>query len=132
MYGVSQKSADFRKKESFIFEKSAVKENGAPNDILISGEDAQYYFSALNDISEASVAESSFIKIREIALSYPVWNKKGLNVSLNAFARNLILWSTVKGFDPESSQGNNNMSGGFERFSLPGTSSFGLGLNVKF
>jgi hypothetical protein len=132
MYGVSQRSADFRKKESFLLEWDAVKEDGTPNDIRISGGDAQDYFDALNLITESMVVENSYLKLREISLSYPVWDKKNLNVSLNAFARNLILWSTVKGFDPEASQGNTNMAGGFERFSLPGTSSYGLGLSVKF
>lgn len=35
-------------------------------------------------------------------------------------------------FDPESSQGNGNMGGYFERFSVPATSSYGGGLTVKF
>ena len=140
-YGVSQRSADFRKKDGFLFEETAVKDDGTPNDILINkkgsngavtGASAQDYFSTLNDITESMIQETSFIKFREIALSYPVWEKKGVYVSVNAFARNLILWSTLKGFDPEASQGNNNMGGGFERFSLPGVSSYGFGLNVKF
>jgi hypothetical protein len=131
-YGVTQKSADFRKKDGFLFEEEAVKADGTPNDILISGKDAQQYFDALNSISESMVVENSFIKLREIALSYPVWTANEFNVTLNAFARNIILWSTIKGFDPEATQGNTNMSGAFERFSLPGTSSYGLGLSVKF
>jgi len=53
-------------------------------------------------------------------------------VNVNVFARNIILWSALKGLDPETSQGNNNMAGAFERFSLPGTSTYGFGLNVKF
>ena len=65
-------------------------------------------------------------------VSYPVWDKNGINVNLNVFARNIILWSELKGLDPEASQGNNNMGGGFERFSMPGASSYGFGLNVKF
>ena len=39
---------------------------------------------------------------------------------------------TGTNFDPESSQGNNNMSGYFERFSVPNTSSFGGGLTINF
>jgi len=72
------------------------------------------------------------VKLRELALSYPVYAHRGFDVTLNAFARNIIIWSQVKGLDPESSQGNNNMSGAFERFSLPGTSSYGFGLSIKF
>ena len=140
-YGVTQKSADYRKRD-FLFEKPAVKVTGtdangnptyAKNDIMISGDNAFNYFDALSSISEAGVYNSSFIKLREIALSYPVFSKKWLNVNVNVFARNILLWSEAKnGIDPESSQGNNNMSGAFERFSLPGTSSYGFGLTVKF
>ena len=54
------------------------------------------------------------------------------SLTASAFARNIILWSKLKGFDPEASQGNNNMGGGFERFSLPGASSYGFGLTLKF
>ncbi len=136
-YGVTQKSADYRKADHFYFEKPAVKQladgSYAPNDIKISGENAYNYFDRLSTISEAGVYGSSFLKLREIALSYPVLNKSYLGVTVNVFARNLLLWSEMdNGIDPESSQGNNNMAGAFERFSLPGTSSYGFGITVKF
>ena len=135
-YGVTQRTADFRNKDQFLFEEPAVKQNAdgtySPNDIYIKGSDAYYYFDALNTVDEASVYGNSFIKLREITLSYPVFNKPWLSVTASIFARNLILWSEIRGIDPEVSQGNNNMAGSFERFSLPGTSSYGLGVTVKF
>ncbi|MDY0196631.1 MAG: SusC/RagA family TonB-linked outer membrane protein [Tenuifilaceae bacterium] len=140
-YGSSQRSADLRNSTSFLFERDAVKITGydgsgdpiyAPNDIQISGADAQAYISAVNDISESMIYDNSFVKLREISLGYPVWSKNGVMVNVNAFARNIILWSEIEGLDPEATQGNNNMSGAFERFSLPGTSSYGIGLNIKF
>ena len=140
-YGISQHSVDYRERADFMFELPAVKvvstdANGvstyAPNDIKVKGSDAQAYFNSVNNISESMIYDNSFIKLREIALAYPVYVKKGISINANIFARNLLLWSTFKGLDPEASQGNNNMAGAFERFSMPGTSSFGLGLNVKF
>jgi TonB-linked SusC/RagA family outer membrane protein len=131
-YGVTQKTADFRAKDKFLFEEPAVKADGTPNDIYINGADAYYYFNALNNVTESMVKENSFIKLREVALSYPVWNKNNFSVTLSAFARNIILWSTIKGMDPEASQGNTNMAGAFERFSLPGATSYGFGINLKF
>lgn len=135
-YGTTQKSADFRQSKGFLFERPAVKQladgSYAPNDIQISGEDADHYFDVMSGISEAGVVDNGFLKLRELSVSYPVWNKKGVEVNLNVFARNIIIWSELKGLDPEATQGNNNMGGGFERFSLPGTSSYGFGLNVKF
>jgi len=144
-YGVTQRSVDLRDGDGIIFGKTegwkSVKITGtnpdgsniyAENDIVIPASEAADYLSVLSDISEASVYEMSYFKLREISLSYPVVNRKMFNVNLNVFARNLLLWSSLKGFDPESSQGNNNMSGGFERFSLPACSSFGAGLTFKF
>ncbi len=135
-YGVTQKSADFRASEGFLFEEAAVKEVSpgvyADNDILIDGADAFDYFNAKNGISESSVFGTSFVKLREVAIGYPVYSGSKFKVDVNAFARNIILWSELKGYDPEVSQGNTNMSGAFERFSLPGTSSYGLGVNIKF
>ncbi|MGL5957071.1 MAG: SusC/RagA family TonB-linked outer membrane protein [Phocaeicola sp.] len=135
-YGTTQKSADFRQMDGFLFEKYAVKKLAdgtyAPNDILIPGSKAYDYFDKMSSINEGGVYDSGFLKLRELSISYPVWAKGGIDVNLNAFARNLIIWSAIKGLDPESSQGNNNMGGGFERFSLPGSSSYGFGVNVKF
>lgn len=131
-YGVTQKSADFRGGDGFMFELPAVKEDGSANDIVIDPSNAADYFTRMNDISESSVFGTSFVKLREVAVGYPVYNGSKLKVDVNAFARNIILWSELKGYDPEVSQGNTNMSGAFERFSLPGTSNYGLGVNIKF
>ena len=135
-YGVTQRSADYRNKSEFMFELPAVKQNVdgsySPNDIKIKGEDAYDYFNALNMIDEASVYDNSFLKLREISLSYPVLEKSYLNIDVNVFARNIILWSQLDGLDPEATLGNNNMAGAFERFSMPGTSSYGFGLTFRF
>ena len=131
-YGSSKRSADFRNMDKFLCEWPAVKEDGTPNDIYISGSDAFSYFNVLSDISESFIHKSSYLKLREISLSYPVVETPKLGITLSAFARNLLLWSSIKGFDPDASQGNNNMAGGFERFSLPGSSQFGMGLTLKF
>ena len=136
-YGVSKLSGDMRNAE-FIVENS-VKETGkdadgnsiyAPNDIKVT--DAQAYFTRRRSIDESYIYDNSYIKLRELSVSYPVFSKKWLNVNVNVFARNILVWSEMKGFDPEASQGNDNMGGAFERFSLPGTASYGFGFNVKF
>lgn len=141
-YGVSQYSADLRNSDGFMFSEEAVKVTAtdndgkptafAPNDIVIPASSAFAYINTLSNISESMVKESSFVKLREISLSYPILDKGNIRLSANVFARNIIVWSAIKGFDPEVSQGNTNMSGAFERFSLPGTSSYGLGFNLKF
>lgn len=144
-YGVTQRSADLRDSDGIIFGKTegwkSVKIVGknsdgsniyAENDIVIPASEALDYLTVLSDVSEGSVYEMSYFKIRELAASYPIVDRKAFKINLNVFARNLLLWTSLKGYDPESSQGNNNMSGGFERFSLPACSSFGAGLTFKF
>ena len=135
-YGVTQHSADIRNMDEFLFEKPAVKQNAdgtySPNDIKIKGENAYAYFNAMNSIDEASVYDNSYIKLREISLSYPVLDKDYLKISANVFARNILIWSQLPGLDPEATLGNNNMAGAFERFSLPGSSSYGFGLTFTF
>lgn len=132
-YGTSARSLEYREKDSFIFDfEPSVKEDGTPNDIAIPGSQAQSFFSTMNDISAYFVNDASYLKLREISLSYPVVKAKWGTLTLNAFGRNILLWSAIKGYDPEASQGNNNMAGGFERFSLPGSSSYGGGLTFRF
>ena len=136
-YGTTQESADRRQSNGFLFDLPAVKQNAdgtySKNDILISPELAYDYYDIMSGVSEGGVQDAGYLKFREITLSYPVWSGKGVEVNLSAFARNILVWSQLKGgFDPEASQGNTNMGGGFERFSLPTTSSYGFGLNVKF
>jgi len=43
-----------------------------------------------------------------------------------------LLWTALPNADPESSQGNGNMQGGFDYMSLPQTRSMGIGLNLTF
>ncbi|MBQ1692819.1 MAG: SusC/RagA family TonB-linked outer membrane protein, partial [Bacteroidales bacterium] len=142
-YGTSKRSEDYRKMDSFVFDwEPAVKVTArdadgnptafAPNDIAIPGSNAQKFFSDMNDISKAFVNDASYLKLREVSLSYPVVKANWGSITASAFARNILLWTAIPGFDPEASQGNNNMGGGFERFSLPGTSSFGGGLTLNF
>ena len=141
-YGTALTSQIFREKDHFMFDyEPSVKITGydasgnaiyAPNDIQIEGKYAQAYFSTLNDISKYFVRDASYVKLREISLSYPVVKAKWGSISASLFGRNILLWTAIAGFDPEASQGNNNMAGGFERFSLPGSSSYGGGLKFNF
>lgn len=55
---------------------------------------AQAYYTRLRSINESYIYDSSFIKLRELSVSYPVYASKWLNVDVNVFARNLIVWSS--------------------------------------
>ena len=128
-YGVSKRTEN--REGTIIFD--GYKQDGTKNDIAITGANAQQvYYSRLNDIDESSVYDNSFIKLREVAVSYKVLQKKWMELSVNAFARNILVWAQMPDLDPEASQGNNNMSGAFEDYSMPQTASFGIGFNIKF
>ena len=92
----------------------------------------EVFYSRLNDIDESSVYDNSFIKLREVAVNYKILQKRSIELSVNAFARNILIWAQLPDLDPEASQGNNNMAGAFEDYSMPQTASFGFGFNIKF
>ncbi|MCL2739485.1 MAG: TonB-dependent receptor, partial [Bacteroidales bacterium] len=123
------------RESSFIYD--GYKSNGQKNDIERGGEGDrrahQDLAVLLGSIPEFMVFESSFVKLREVSLSYKLPKiYKTFDVTCSVFARNILLWTTYPNMDPESYQGNNNMAGGFERFSVPNTKSLGLSLNIQF
>ena len=100
---------------------------GQKNTIEVSKQD---YWMSYYDVTEAGIYSTSFVKLRDLTLTYQVPRFCGIDLSVYGFARNLLIWAELPNFDPEASQGNNNMGGYFERFSVPNTSSFGGGLTV--
>ena len=126
-FGVTKESLPYH--EGTMIVEGIDEATGAPNIIEVSKQD---YWMSLYDITEAGVYDTSFFKLRDITLNYDLPKFAGVNLSVFAFARNLLIWAKLPNFDPESSQGNNNMGGYFERFSVPNTSSFGGGLKIQF
>ncbi|WP_286967317.1 TonB-dependent receptor domain-containing protein, partial [Flavobacterium sp. UBA4854] len=108
--------------------------DGTPNNKVIS---AQEYYKASYNISEAYIYSSTFVKMREIKLSYN-FNKKlvkklGLEgASLTAAGRNLFfIYKDAPNIDPETAFNTGNAQG-LESLALPTTRNFSLNLNVKF
>lgn len=136
LYGVSKVTED----RTTPFTYPGYKADGSPNDIERGGTNDpnayQYLYSDIEgNIDEAYIYENSFLKMRELSLSYKFPKKliKGTtSLGLSAFARNILIWTALPNFDPESSQGNTNMGGSFERFSMPNTNSFGFGIDITF
>ena len=102
---------------------------GQPNTIEVNKAD---YYQAYYNITESGIYDTSFVKLRDLTLTYQLPKLGIFDISIYGFARNVLIWANLPNFDPESSQGNNNMSGYFERFSVPNTSSFGGGLTINF
>ncbi|MGB5988683.1 MAG: SusC/RagA family TonB-linked outer membrane protein [Marinifilaceae bacterium] len=133
LYGRSARTADRTSK--FIYD--GYKADGTKNDIVRGGAGdptavQDLYADVLTNIDEYYIHGNSFIKLREILVRYDLPKIKKVSMSFSVYARNILLWTELDNLDPESSQGSSNMGGSFERFSMPQTSSFGLGLNIKF
>lgn len=106
-----------------------------PNDVCV--DPAKYWAALQNTSPEPFIYDNSFVKLREISLSYSCPKKWFVHtpiesVTLSAYGRNLLLiYSNVDNIDPESSYNNGNGQG-FEYGSLPSRRTFGFGINVKF
>ncbi|ADQ79753.1 TonB-dependent receptor plug [Paludibacter propionicigenes WB4] len=113
---------------------TGVYANGSPNTQVIS---AQEYYKASYNISEAYVYSSSFVKLREVKLTYN-FNKKLIKkigfdgASITATGRNLFfIYKSVPNIDPETAFNTGNAQG-LESLALPTTRSFSFNVNLKF
>lgn len=93
------------------------------------------YGSAQAGIFEEFVEDGSFVKLREVALSYtfkPKWEHID-NVRFSLVGRNLISWDDYSGWDPEvSAAGQSNGVRGFDFATVPIPRTYQLGVNVSF
>ncbi len=103
----------------------------ADGSVNTKGATKQATYTVYSNIAETAIYDASFVKLREVSLGYTLPKfTDGLGIRVSAFARNILLWAKMPNLDPESSQGNNNIAGGFERLSVPQTTSVGVGMNL--
>ena len=126
-FGASKASLPYH--EGTMVAEGINEATGQKNTVQVS---KQQYYMAYNDVTEAGIFDTSFLKLRDVTLSYQFPKFAGINLSVYGFARNILFWAKLPGLDPESSQGNGNMSGYFERYSIPNSSSFGGGFKIAF
>lgn len=110
-----------------------------PNDVPLQS--TQDFWGSLDDnsIAEPFIHDASFVKLREIAVSYSLpgsmLNKtflSGLTIGLEA--RNVaLLWSKVPHIDPETNLFGSGADGwGVERNNIPATRSIGINIKAQF
>lgn len=138
LYGTD--AASEQRGEPYFFD--GYKEDGTPNDIPIGGPDdpngyQNFILNVLDPIDEAYIVGTSFVKLREIGLNFNIPSQYvqplGMSrASLGFVARNILLWSEMDNFDPETSQGQGNMQGGMDYMSLPQITSYGVTINLTF
>ncbi len=115
-----------------------VYEDGTENTSVISAQD---FWSASRNWGELSIVDGSFIKLREVVLSYNIPSSitdklKLQSAMFSLFGRNLALLYTDKSndvhIDPEVSTGGSTGGIGLEQYQLAPSRSLGLKLNIKF
>ncbi|WP_071145845.1 SusC/RagA family TonB-linked outer membrane protein [Bacteroides ihuae] len=113
---------------------NGVYADGSANSKVIS---AQEYHKASYNISEAYVYSATYVKFREIKLSYnfnsSLIKKVGIQAAtLSAVGRNLFfIYKDAPNIDPETAFNTGNAQG-LESLSLPTVRTIGFNLNLKF
>lgn len=133
-FGATQETADARNNGGVIV-TGVINTGTAENPVyeeVTKKVDAQSYYMTVGDIAEAGVYDTSYLKMRDLTLTYDLPKLGGIDISVYGFARNVLVWASMPEFDPESSLGNNNSGGYFENYSVPQTMSFGGGLKLSF
>ncbi len=123
--GVDVWNADWRTRQGVGNGKVAEQEH---NGLLPRG-----YIAGIYAIEEWRIDDGSFVKLREVSLSYNVGKVKFFkDLSVNLSGRNLISWDDYKGYDPEvNSGGQSTILRGIDFGSVPIPRTFSLGLQVK-
>ena len=95
------------------------------------------FSSWTNEIHEPFVYDASYVKLRELTISYKLPEKWFNKIKIKEFTvavygRNLwLIYSKVPNIDPESFFTNGNGQG-YELYSYPGRRSIGININIKF
>lgn len=124
--GVDVFNADFRTRQGVG--------NGLVAEQEHLGQLPRGYINSIYQIEEWRVDDGSFVKLREVSLSYSVGRFKmfrGLTISVSG--RNLISWDDYKGYDPEvNAGGQSTLLRGIDFGAVPIPRTFKLGLAAQF
>ena len=99
------------------------------------GEIVRGYVAGVYGIEEWRISDGSFVKLRELSLSYSFGrlNKAISDLSLSLAGRNLISWDDYNGFDPETNAGGGStIARGNDFGNVPIPRTFSFGVNAKF
>ncbi len=118
-----------------VFE--GVLPDGSENTMEVEpGQD--YYRNVYRRVAENFVEDGSYIKLRNVQLSYQLpavlmENTLLQNGSIGIGATNLLLWTPFDGFDPESRQFDaNSNTQGFQGLRTPAVETYTINLNLTF
>jgi hypothetical protein len=86
-------------------------------------------------MTEASVEDGSYVKLRDVSVSYRFRNIPFFNIEsivLTASGRNLKTWTDYTGYDPEVNTFQSAEGRGFDYFTLPQIRSFRFELAINY
>lgn len=113
--------------------------SGTTNSTEVALDQAWYQGNGggFGSVSKPFMEDGSFIKLRELSLTYSLntkWLKKTIfqTVDISFIGRNLWLKTDYTGVDPETSLTGASNSQGMDYFNMPSTKSYGVKLNVNF
>jgi TonB-linked SusC/RagA family outer membrane protein len=125
--GVDVFNADWRTRQGVGNGKEAEKEQTG---VYPRG----YINSFYATVEEWRIDDGSFVKLREISLSYSFGKFKMFNdITASVSGRNLISWDKYKGYDPEvNAGGQSTILRGIDFGAVPIPKTFSIGLSAKF
>jgi len=142
--GVAEHTLDRNKVAVFkgIIENPGGDNHGQVNDIPVTLSQAAFQGtgSALSfgrELAERWVQDGSWIRLRDVTLSYQIpakiASRMGMSrASAGLYARNLLLLTNYGGIDPETNLNGPNGAVGLDAFTTPNMRSYGVTLNVSF
>jgi len=92
------------------------------------------YVAGAYNVEEWRIDDGSFVKLREVSLSYNIGKVKFIkNLTVNVSGRNLFSWDNYKGYDPElNSGGQSTLLRNIDFGSVPIPRTFSFGLQARF
>ncbi len=124
--GVDVFNADYRTRQGV--------DNGKIAEAEDLGKLPRGYIAGVYNIQEFRVDDGSFVKLREVALSYNFGKIKGFSdLTVSLAGRNLISWDNYHGYDPEvNAAGQSTLLRGIDFGTVPIPRTFNVGLRAKF
>jgi TonB-linked SusC/RagA family outer membrane protein len=124
--GGSVFNADFRTRQGV--------DNGKVAELEDNGAIPRGFIAGAYNVQEWRIDDGSFVKLREVSLSYNVGKIKGMSdLTVSVGGRNLYSWDHYKGYDPEvNAAGQSTILRGIDFGSVPAPRTFNVALRAKF
>jgi TonB-linked SusC/RagA family outer membrane protein len=124
--GVDVFNADFRTRQGVDNGKIAEQED--------LGLVPRGFIAGNYNIQEWRIDDGSFVKLREVSLSYNIGKIKGLSdLTVSVGGRNLHSWDNYKGYDPEvNAAGQSTVLRGIDFGSIPAPRTYNVAIRARF